>query len=146
MSNFSFKYLYTKLSTSMEIHSIDLMRYSLAIVYIWFGALKLIGSSPAELLVIKTVFWLPSYFVIALGMWEVIMGLGLLIKQLIPYTIVSILIHMVCTLLPLFVIPIGPLGSFINFPFQLTLIGQYIIKNVVLTSGALVICGKYKVN
>lgn len=128
----------------MEKHSINLMRIALAIVYIWFGALKIFGMSPAEDLVAKTVFWFkPEFFIPILGICEVLIGIGLLIKKLIPGTVILLLLHMVATLFPFFILKSS---CFEIFPFEPTLVGQYIIKNVVLVAGALVISGKYNEN
>ena len=125
----------------MEKESINVMRISLAIVYIWFGALKIFGMSPAGELVEQTVYWFqPEIFIPILGICEVIIGLGLLIKKFIPYTILLLLLHMTVTLFPIFILKTI---CFDSFPFCPTLIGQYIIKNLVLISGALVVSGKY---
>ncbi|MFE3871333.1 DoxX family membrane protein [Flavobacterium sp. ZS1P70] len=125
----------------MEKHSINVMRISLAIVYVWFGALKIFGISPAGELVEQTVYWFrPEIFIPILGICEVLIGLGLLIKKFIPYTILLLLLHMTVTLFPIFILKTI---CFNSFPFCPTLIGQYIIKNLVLISGALVVSGKY---
>jgi uncharacterized membrane protein YkgB len=125
----------------METHSINMMRISLAIVYVWFGALKIFGRSPAGELVEQTVYWFrPEVFIPILGICEVIIGLGLLIKKFIPYIILLLLLHMTVTLFPIFILKTI---CFDSFPFCPTLIGQYIIKNLVLISGALVVAGKY---
>lgn len=125
----------------MEVYSIDLMRAALAIVYIWFGALKIIGVSPATDLVAKTVLWFrPEIFIPALGFFEVLIGFGLLLKRFIPITIVLQLGHMLATIIPFFILESV---CFKAFPFEPTLEGQYIIKNVVLLAGSFVIAGKY---
>jgi len=137
----TFNLLYFRFSKKMEKHSITMMRISLAIVYIWFGALKIFGMSPAGELVEQTVYWFqPEIFIPILGICEVIIGLGLLIKKFIPYTILLLLLHMTVTLFPIFILKTI---CFDSFPFCPTLIGQYIIKNLVLISGALVVSGKY---
>lgn len=125
----------------MDKHSITLMRVALAIVYIWFGSLKVIGISPAEDLVEKTVYWFnPEIFVPVLGFCEVLIGLGLLIKQLVPVAIFLLLSHMAVTFFPIFIVKNT---CFKVFPYEPSLVGQYIIKNIVLVTGALVIVGKY---
>ncbi len=136
-----FNTLYFKFSKIVDKHSVNMMRIALAIVYIWFGALKIFGMSPAGELVEKTVYWFkPEIFVPILGMCEVIIGLGLLFKKLIPITIVLLLLHMAVTFFPVFIVQAV---CFDVFPYQPSLVGQYIIKNLVLISGALVIAGKY---
>lgn len=137
----TFNLIYFQFSHLMEKYSVDFMRYALALVYIWFGLLKLIGMSPAEDLVQKTVFWFrPEFFIPILGLVEVIIGVGFLFKRLIPFTIFILLLHMAATFFPLFILP---KICFDTFPLCPTLVGQYIIKNLVLICGALCIAGKY---
>ena len=125
----------------MEKYSIHLMRISLAIVYTWFGALKIFGMSPAGELVEQTVYWFkPEIFIPILGLCEVIIGIGLLIKRFIPYVIILLLLHMAVTFFPIFTLKTI---CFDAFPYCPTLVGQYIIKNLILISGALVIAAKY---
>lgn len=69
-----------------------------------------------------------------------IIGLGLLIKRFIIYTIVLLLLHMSATVFTLFILKTI---CFDAFPYCPSLVGQYIIKNLVLIAGALVISGKY---
>lgn len=137
----TFNNFYFSFSEKIEKHSIIFMRIALAIVYIWFGWLKIIGISPAEDLVEQTVFWLkPDIFIPILGISEMLIGVGLLIKRFIPLTIILLLLHMIATLFPLFILTDA---CFDAFPYRPTLVGQYIIKNLVLVAGALVIVGKH---
>ena len=136
-----FNTLYYKFSSLVEKHSVCIMRVALAIVYIWFGALKVFGMSPAGELVEKTVYWFkPELFIPILGICEIIIGIGLLIKRFIPITIVLLLLHMAVTFFPVFILQTD---CFDIFPYCPSLVGQYIIKNLVLISGALIIAGKY---
>lgn len=137
----TFNTLYFNFSNSIEKHSILIMRISLAIIYIWFGALKVFGMSPAGELVEETVYWFrPEIFIPILGICEVIIGLGLLVKKLVPITIFLLLLHMGVTFFPVFILQTV---CFDAFPYCPSLVGQYIIKNLVLISGALVIAGKF---
>jgi uncharacterized membrane protein YkgB len=139
--NRAFHSFYFQISKKMEKHSVELMRYALAIVYIWFGSLKLLGMSPAGELVEQTVFWFkPEIFIPSLGFAEVCIGIGFIFKKLIPATIIILLLHMVATFVPLFILP---KICFDHFPYCPTLVGQYIIKNLVLISGAFCVAGKY---
>jgi uncharacterized membrane protein YkgB len=137
----TFNNFYFSFSEKIEKHSVIIMRIALAIVYIWFGGLKIIGISPAGDLVEQTVFWFkPEIFIPILGICEVLIGLGLLIKRFVPLTIILLLLHMVATVFPLFILTDA---CFDAFPYRPTLVGQYIIKNLVLVAGALVIAGKH---
>ncbi|MEY4433723.1 MAG: hypothetical protein RLZZ44_1857 [Bacteroidota bacterium] len=136
-----FNTFYFSFSEKIEKYSIVIMRIALAIVYIWFGGLKVIGLSPAGELVKETVFWFrPELFIPVLGICEVLIGLGLLIRRFVPITILLLLLHMMATLFPLFILTDA---CFDTFPYRPTLVGQYIIKNLVLVAGALVIAGKH---
>ena len=66
----------------MATYGIRLLRLAVAVVYLWFGGLKLIGASPAGELVVRTVFWLkPSTALQFIGGWEVLIGIGLLFSH-----------------------------------------------------------------
>lgn len=137
----TFNFFYFLLSDKIGKHGVSLMRIALATIYIWFGVLKMFGVSPAGDLVEKTVFWFkPEFFIPILGVCEVFIGLGLLIRKWIPETILLLLLHMIATLTPIFMLQSS---CFAIFPYEPTLAGQYIIKNLVLVAGALVISGKY---
>ena len=121
----------------MKKDGVLFLKLSLAVVFIWFGALKVIGTSPANELVARTVYWVsPDWFVPFLGWWEILIGLRLLYKPLIRFGIFIMAIQMAGTFLPLILLPeVVYNGSL----FYLTLEGQYIIKNLVLISAAIVI-------
>lgn len=56
-------------------HAISLLRIALAIIYIWFGALKIAGASPVAALVEKMAYGMPKApFVRFVGVWEVVVG------------------------------------------------------------------------
>ena len=122
----------------MSKWGITFLRYSLGLIYIWFGILKPFGLSPAQELVENTVYWFdnPKTFVPILGWWEVVIGLTMCIKPLIRVSIFLLFIQMPGTFLPLILLPEV---CFSNFPFGLTLEGQYIIKNLIIISAALVV-------
>jgi len=117
-------------------HGLKLLRYSLAIIFIWFGILKPLNLSPAAELVANTVYWFdPSWFVPFLGWWEVVIGLCLLWKKAIRVGVALMALMMVGTFLPLVILPEVTWTGFMS----LTMEGQYIIKNIVLIAAALVI-------
>lgn len=123
----------------MERVGVRVLRVSLGIVFVWFGALKLVGMSPAESLVRATVYWIPGdLFVPILGVWEVLIGVFLLYRPTIRIALALLFLQMPGTMLPLVLLP-GV--TFSSFPFGLTLEGQYIIKNLTLISAALVVGG-----
>ncbi len=128
-----------RISSWMEKYGRLLLRLSLAVIFIWFGALKPLGISPAEELVKRTVYWIPpELFVPILGWWEVAIGAGLLFRPLIRFALFLLFVQMPGTVLPLILLPEV---CFTQFPFGLTLEGQYIIKNLILISAAIVVGG-----
>lgn len=128
-----------RISAWMAAHGIQLLRWSVAIVFIWFGALKPLGLSPAADMVARTVYWVdPAWFVPFLGWWEVAIGVGLLIRPLLRVAILLLFLQMPGTILPLFILPAV---CWTHAPYAPTLEGQYIIKNLVLISAALVVGG-----
>jgi len=128
-----------KLSLFMQRYGFFMLRMSLGIVFFWFGALKPFRLSPADDLVEKTVFWLPGdVFIPILGVWEMAIGLGLMIRPLARVALLLLFLQMPGTALPLLLLPDV---CFTVFPYGLTLEGQYIIKNLTLISAAIVVGG-----
>ena len=124
-------------------HSFDFMRWGLAIVFFWFGVLKFFPSlSPAEGIATKTIQTLtfgvvPEAWILpALATMEVAIGLGMLYKPALRFTLLLLMVQMAGTLTPLFLFPSE---TFTRFPIAPTLEGQYIIKNLVLIAGAMVV-------
>ena len=123
----------------MERNGIRMLRISVGLVFIWFGALKTAGMSPAQELVARTVYWFPpEAFIPFLGWWEVLIGTGLLARPLTRVAIALLFLQMPGTFLPLILLPEV---CFTHAPFGLTMEGQYIIKNLVLISAAIVVGG-----
>jgi uncharacterized membrane protein YkgB len=123
----------------MARHGVRLLRWSVGVVFVWFGLLKTVGMSPAQELVARTVYWFPpEVFIPILGWWEVLIGLGLLIRPLARLAIALLFLQMPGTFLPLLLLPDV---CFTAVPYGLTIEGQYIIKNLVLISAAIVVGG-----
>ena len=127
----------------MARHGLTLLRVSLGIVFLWFGALKFFPHmSPAETLAGKTISVLtlgrvgPHVSLPILTSWECLIGLGLLTGAVPRLTLLLLYLQMLGTLLPLFFFPNE---TFSVIPFAPTLEGQYIIKNIVLISAGIVI-------
>lgn len=126
----------------MARYSLDVLRFALGIIFIWFGALKFIpGWSPAEELVRNTIYFFDSdFFLPILATWEVLIGIGFLsgffTNKFQRVTILLLFMQMIGAALPLVLLPEV---CWTNFPFVLTLEGQYIIKNLVIIGSALVL-------
>lgn len=119
-------------------NSIALLRISVGIVFLWFGALKLQPDlSPAEDLIRASLPFLPmQLFIPFLALWEMLIGIGLISGRFVRATLLLLLLQMPGTISP---VVLRPDLVFTHFPYGLTLEGQYIVKNMVLISAALVI-------
>lgn len=121
----------------MDVVGIPFLRVGVGVVFIWFGALKPLGLSPAEDLLAATVYWwTPELVVPAIGYWEVLIGIAFLIPSMTRVAIFLLAPQMAGTFLPLVLLPEVVWTS---FPLGLTLEGQYIIKNLIVIGAALVI-------
>jgi uncharacterized membrane protein YphA (DoxX/SURF4 family) len=127
----------------MASNGLLLLRLSIGIVFFWFGFLKFFeGMSPAEDIAIRTIRtitfgWLSDQVIIfGLATWEVLIGIGLLLKIFLRETLLLLYLQMIGTFLPLFLFPEE---VFHIFPYSFTLEGQYIVKNLVLLSAGIVL-------
>ena len=120
------------------------LRYSLAVIFIWFGLLKPFGLSPAEGLIIQTVDWMPllaaETWVAVIGWWEVAIGVLFLFRPTLRFAIGLLALQMVGTFMPLVILPSVTFQDG-RVPYGLTLEGQYIVKNLLIISAALVVGG-----
>ena len=122
---------------------IYILSISISIVYFWFGFLKFFPElSPAESLAKTTIDLLtfemiPSEIsILMLAFWECAIAICLLFSKTRKTGVILALIHMVGTFTPFVLLPVETHYTAI---FSLTLVGQYIIKNIVLISALLVV-------
>ena len=113
--------------------SIPVARFSLFVVFFWFGLLKVIGLSPASGLVQRlfenTIPFISfSSFLIGFGLFECLIGLLFVIKGAERIVIPLLIVHMITTFGPLVLLTSETWQRFL-VP---TLEGQYIIKNLVI--------------
>ena len=128
----------------MKNASIPSIRLSFGVIFIWFGVLKPLGLSSAEGLLKSTVIWLPfgspEMWLIIIGLWEVVIGVFFFFKKTTRIAIILLFLQMVGTFMPLVVLTEVTFQSN-NFLLP-TLEGQYIIKNLMIISAALVLGGE----
>ena len=118
--------------------AIPLLRISLGIVFVWFGALKVFDVSPVSDLVGRTVYWVnPDWFVPALGALEMFIGLMLLLGRLMRLTLFLLVAQMAGTFLTFLVLPEVTFRH--SNPLLLTVEGEFVVKNLVLISAAMVV-------
>jgi uncharacterized membrane protein YphA (DoxX/SURF4 family) len=127
----------------MARYGVLLLRISLGLIFFWFGVLKFFpGLSPASDLAARTMGKLtfgvvsPAIAIPVLAAWECLIGLGLLTGVFMRGTLLLLGVQMAGTLTPLIFFPHE---VFTRIPYAPTLEGQYIIKNAVLISAAIVI-------
>lgn len=132
-----------RVTTWMARYGVTLTRVALGVVFLWFGAIKLVpGWSPAAGLAARTIEQLTFGVVGAgvglplLAVWESLIGLGLITGRFLRFTLLLLFVQMPGTMLPLLFFP-GE--TFVAFPHAPTLEGQYIIKNIVLVGAAIVV-------
>lgn len=113
-----------------------LMILSISFIYLWFGLLKFFpGVSPAENLAKETITILTfglipqdiSLFLLAT--WEVAIGLFLLVFPRKKFGFHLALVHLMFTFTPMILLPAV---SYQHYVFSPTLVGQYIMKNIVI--------------
>ncbi|QKF81727.1 DoxX family membrane protein [Halarcobacter ebronensis] len=114
---------------------LKISRIALGAIFIWYGILKFFPNlSPAEVLATKTIDILffnliPANISIKLlAIWELFVGIGLLFGFYLRWALLLFFVHMTLTFTPLFLLPEL---SFTHAPFAFTLVGQYIVKNVI---------------
>lgn len=106
---------------------------ALALIFFWFGILKLLGVSSVDELIGNLVATLSpnlegASFVIGLGVLEILIALTIFDRDLVRLSLLFLAFHLVLVALPLFFLPeITWMG-----PFLPTLEGQYILKNILI--------------
>lgn len=127
----------------LDKHAYDCLRISIGVIYTAFGALKFFPEySPAEQLAADTICLITFDLLSGatacsvLAIIETAIGVSLMInfrpRVIIPIT----LWHMLCTFLPLFLLP---KYAFNDDPFSFSIVGQYIFKNLIILSALLVL-------
>ena len=124
----------------MHRWGIPILRFTLGTVFLWFGSLKIFNVSPVAGLIAGTYSFLPlQTFMAVLGVWEVIIGIGLIFKLSLRITLAFLWIQMAGTLFSLILNP--------SIFFQggnlllLTTEGEFVVKNLVLIAAGIVIGG-----
>lgn len=123
--------------------SILFLRISIGLIYVLFGILKFFPQySPAEQLASDTISMMTlgiisdSLALNLLAIVEVGIGFGLILGWRIKWIIWVTLWHMVCTFFPMLFIPDV---AYSHSPISLSLVGQYILKNIIIIAALLTI-------
>ena len=120
--------------------SILALRVALGLIFLWFGTLKLFGASPVLAILKQTYPFVPLLpFAVGLGVWEVLIGCGLIMKRALRCTLVLLCLHLLGTFTSLLLAP--SLFFQHGSPLWLTVEGEFVVKNMVLMAAGLVIGG-----
>lgn len=114
------------------------LRLALGVVFVWFGALKVVGMTPVADLVASTVYWVDAAWLVpALGVTEVIIGLGLIVGRWLRPVLALFAVQMAGTFL---VLVVQPEVAFANGnPLLLTVEGEFVVKNLVLLAAGMAV-------
>ena len=115
-----------------------LLRIVIAIVFVWFGALKILGYNPVFDLIHNSMapFLAGGNGLIILGIVEIFIGLMLLTNRVLLFTHILLVLHL-----------LGTFSTFIygwdvifdpHFPI-LSLAGEFVIKNMIIVMAGLVV-------
>lgn len=130
---------------SNPLNPFRVLRISIGVIYLWFGALKFFyGLSPAEQIASQTIHQLTfglmpdNVAIFTLAVWECALGVLLIGCRFMKVVLLMMFVHMAFTFTP-----------FVFFPQQtfshlgFTLLGQYIMKNIIIISGGMVLWQHY---
>lgn len=128
------------LISEMHQWGIPVLRTTLGVVYFWFGSLKIMGVTPVADLIAQTYSFVPTNtFLLVLGWWEVAIGACLLSRHFLRIALALLWLQMAGTF---FAFLLSPSLFFIGGnPLLLTVLGEFVIKNIVLTASGMVIGG-----
>jgi uncharacterized membrane protein YphA (DoxX/SURF4 family) len=122
-------------------YGLTLLRTSLGLVFVWFGALKVANATPVADLVAGAVPWVDaSWFVPLLGVVEVVLGVALVVGRWLTVVAAVLAAHLSGTFLVLLMEPHVAFQH--GNPMLLTTEGEFVVKNLVLISAALVLASR----
>ena len=112
-------------------------RHGLSVVFMWFGLLKVFGQESATSIIAKTVYFgREDMTVIALGVWEVVIGVCFAFRGLVRLAILLLVLRLIGTGMAL-VLRFDV--CFERSVFLPTIQGQYLIKDLAIIGAALAI-------
>lgn len=143
--NAHIEHIDSKLIRFSSRFAVGAAQIGLAIIFFWFGILKLVGMSPVNDLIAELSLALApnletSAVIIGIGVLEVLIALTIIDRELLRLAILFLVFHLVLVSLPLFVLPELTWNGFL----APTLIGQYIIKNILVVTAGMVVLADLK--
>jgi putative oxidoreductase len=132
----------TRVTEKLGRISLPLLRGAFGVVFIWFGMLKVVGSSPVSDFVAGTLPWLDrAWLVPVVGLVEVAIGIGMIAGRRMFLMCVVLVAHLAGTFLSLIMQP-GVAFQRGN-PLLLASAGEFVVKNLVFIAAALVLAARF---
>ncbi len=114
-------------------NGVRILRVALGIVFVWFGVLKFCpGLCDVEVMAAIPV----KVCLCVLAVAETGIGILLIAGRAMRTTTICLMLHLCGTFLPMLLFPDE---TWKHFPYAPTLVGQYILKNMVLMAAAVVV-------
>mgnify|MGYP001365992113 CR=1 FL=1 len=114
-----------------------LERSLIALIFVWFGSLKVFGQTSATSIIAKSIYWFdPNIMVPILGAWEIAIGFTLAWSLTLRIAILLLFIRFPGTVLALFYHYEECFHGSILLP---TIQGQYLLKELTLVGAAMII-------
>jgi len=129
-----------KILSKIEPYAEIGLRWSLGLVFVWFGILKLFSVSPVEDVIkqsLPVVFGTSQSFFFLLSVLEILIGIGFFMKRLVKLAALVMIIHLLAATTAVIVSQ----GFDPRFPI-LSLEGEFVLKNLVFIAIAIVILTK----
>ena len=118
-------------------HHLD--RWALGAYFMWFGTIKMLGHKSATSIIAETIYvGDPDTTTQFLGLWEAAIGFCLVVHPLARAAIALLAVRLPGTLLAL---ALKPEVCWTDAALVPTIQGQYLIKDVILLTAAMVIGG-----
>ncbi len=117
--------------------AIWISRVTLALIFVWFGALKFIGVSPVVPIIEQAYPWVmhTAGLYTLLAFLEIALGIGILVPRFTKLVGVALIVHLMFATAGVLISPQAFPGG---FPL-LSVVGEFVIKNFALMALALVI-------
>jgi uncharacterized membrane protein YkgB len=128
-----------KIFNAFNKHGHTVHRLSLGFIFIWYGLLKPFGAKTTTSLLAHTIYLVPPEVLLPLlGWWEVAIGICLIYKPLVKFSIILQFIRIPGTILAFFM---HPEVCFVQIPFVPSPEGQYLIKDIAILFAGIAIAG-----
>jgi putative oxidoreductase len=127
-----------RIAASLRPATLPALRVLLGVLFVWFGALKVVGASPVAGIVSGTLPWAdPHVTVVALGSAEVVFGAALIMRFALRLVLPLLAGHLAGTFLTFVMLP--ELMFHGQNPLLLTETGEFVTKNLVLIAATMVL-------